>query len=63
MSQRAHTKYEWPPYATEWNPPHESFLRTPLLGGEGTLACKDKSTHAKSRPKLLAQVSYQYNNE
>jgi len=20
-SQSAHTKYKWPPYATEWNPP------------------------------------------
>jgi len=20
-SQTAHTKYKWPPYATEWNPP------------------------------------------
>jgi len=29
-SQTAHTKYKWPSYATEWNPPHENFLRTPL---------------------------------
>jgi len=29
-SQTAHTKYEWPPYATERNSPHGSFLRTPL---------------------------------
>ena len=29
-SQTAHTKYKWPPYATEWKPPHEKFLRTPL---------------------------------
>ena len=28
-SQGAHTKYKWPPYATEWNP-YKSFLRTPL---------------------------------
>jgi len=31
-SQTAHTNYKWPPYAIEWNPPHENFLRTPLLG-------------------------------
>jgi len=29
-SQTAHTKYKWPPYATEWNPTHENFLRTTL---------------------------------
>ena len=29
-SQTAHTKYKWLPYAAEWNPPHEKFLRTPL---------------------------------
>jgi len=29
-SQRAHPKYKWPPYATEWNLPHENFLRAPL---------------------------------
>ena len=29
-SQTAHTKYKWPPYATEWKP-SISFLRTPLL--------------------------------
>ena len=29
-SQTAHTKYKWLPYATEWNPPHEKFPRTPL---------------------------------
>jgi len=28
-SQTAHTKYEWPTYATGWNP-HKNFLRTPL---------------------------------
>ena len=30
-SQTAHTKYKWLPYAAEWNPPHEKFLRTPLV--------------------------------
>jgi len=30
-SQTAHTKYKWPPYATEGNHPHENFLRTPLV--------------------------------
>ena len=31
-SQTAHTKYKWPPYATEWNPPpHENFLCSPLV--------------------------------
>jgi len=30
-SQTAHTKYKWPPYATEWNRRHENFLRTPLF--------------------------------
>jgi len=29
-SQRAHTKYKWPPYANEWNTTHENFLCTPL---------------------------------
>ena len=29
--QTAHIKYKWPPYATEWNPTHENFLRTPLM--------------------------------
>ena len=30
-SQTGHTKYKWPPYATEWTThPRESFLRTPL---------------------------------
>jgi len=29
-SQTVHTKYIWPPYATEWKPPHENYLRTPL---------------------------------
>ena len=29
-SQTAHTKYKWPPYATDRNPP-ENFLRTPLI--------------------------------
>jgi len=29
-SQTGHTKYKWPPRATEWNAPHENFLRTPL---------------------------------
>ena len=24
-SQTAHTKYKWPPYATEWNPPMKNF--------------------------------------
>jgi len=28
--QTAHNKYKWQPYATEWTPPHENFLRTPL---------------------------------
>ena len=28
-SQRAHTKYKWPSYDTEWIP-HEIILRTPL---------------------------------
>jgi len=28
-SQTPHTKYKWPPHATEWTP-HEHFLRTPL---------------------------------
>jgi len=28
-SQTAHTKNNWPPYATEW-PPHDNFLRTPV---------------------------------
>jgi len=30
-SQRPHTKWKCPPYATEWIPPHENFLRTPLV--------------------------------
>jgi len=30
-SQTARTKYKWPPSATEWTPPHENFLRTPLV--------------------------------
>ena len=30
-SQTAHIKHKWPPYVTEWNPPHEKFLRTPLF--------------------------------
>jgi len=30
-SQTAHTKYKWPPCATEWNPPMEIFTRTPLI--------------------------------
>jgi len=25
-SQTAHTKYKWPPYATEWNPPMKIFF-------------------------------------
>ena len=25
MSQTAHAKYKWPPYATEWTPPMEIF--------------------------------------
>ena len=29
-SQTAYTKYKWPPYVTEWRPPHGNFLRTPL---------------------------------
>jgi len=29
-SQRPHTANKWPPYAREWNPPHEKFMRTPL---------------------------------
>jgi len=32
-SQTPHTRYKWPPYANEWKPPHENFLRTPLFGG------------------------------
>jgi len=35
-SQTAHTKYKWPPYATEWNPPHENFPRTLLQMVYGT---------------------------
>jgi len=31
---KAHTKYKWPPYATEWTP-HENFLRTPLSESVG----------------------------
>ena len=30
-SQTANTKYKWPPYDPESTPPHENFLRTPLL--------------------------------
>jgi len=30
-SQTAHTKYKLPPSATEWKPPHENFLCTPLV--------------------------------
>ena len=29
-SQTGHTKYKLPPYATELNPVHEHFQRTPL---------------------------------
>ena len=29
MSQTVHTKYKWPPPATEWKP-HENVLRTLL---------------------------------
>jgi len=29
-SQRPHTTNKWPPYTSEWTPPHENFLRTPL---------------------------------
>jgi len=32
-SQTAQTKYKLPPYATEWNPPHEILPRTPLQRG------------------------------
>ena len=30
-SQIADTKYKWPPSTIEWNPPHENFLRMPLI--------------------------------
>jgi len=30
-SQTGDTKDEWPPNATEWTPPIENFLRTPLV--------------------------------
>jgi len=29
-SQTVHTKYKWPSYVPEPNPPHENFLPTPL---------------------------------
>jgi len=30
-----HTKYKWPPYATERKSPHGNFLRTPLATPKG----------------------------
>ena len=30
-SQTAHTKYKWLPMTLNQTPPHENFLRTPLL--------------------------------
>jgi len=62
-SQRMPTTNKWPPYATDWNPPHEKFLRTPLNkyarnGTEKKRQSSNTREQTRAHPIIAPQISH-----
>jgi len=61
-SQTAHTKCKWPLYETEWKPPHENFLRTPLLLLSFSALAELAHKYCYHRNKTESELTWTINN-
>ena len=51
-SQRPYTTNKWPPYATEWTPPHEHFPHTSLLRRRRLWISRDTTWRRDGEPEV-----------